>query len=145
MNKRLWENSPKHTFRQLISANLQRTKHSLLDFYLVQRWKNWEIHLLKSNIPLITVSDKISEELKAITNRTNRIFVVPNFPAEWEIKDFKSPSCHEYLSSIYAGVDSRSKGITVPNRNIDGLAGLFDNHNIGNLTIIGWKEKTSSS
>ncbi|MGI0023029.1 MAG: glycosyltransferase [Nitrososphaeraceae archaeon] len=143
--KRLWENLPKDTFRQLVSANLRRTKSFLLDSYLVRRWNNWENHLLESNNPIITVSDKIAEELRVIANSTDRIFVVPNFPAGWEVKDFEPPPYHAYLSSVYAGADSHSNKGIIPNRNIDGLTQLFDSHDIGNLTIIGWDEKTSSS
>ncbi|MFY9794963.1 MAG: hypothetical protein WAK17_00990 [Candidatus Nitrosopolaris sp.] len=86
------------------------------------------------------VSDNIAEELKGIGD-TNKVFVVPNYPMKFEVEELK-PRFHNNLSSVYAGSDGSLR--KSPYRNIDGLIDIFTNRDIGELSIIGWDEKSSS-
>ena len=94
-------------------------------------------------IRTITVSDEIAENLRAMDNNLspNRIFVVPNFPLRTEVKNFEKPQYHSSLSCVYAGLSGRVQ-TTPAHTNIDGLAEAFSNSNIGQLTIIGWDDKS---
>jgi len=93
-------------------------------------------------VPTITVSEQIANELKKVKDgKTKDIFVVPNFPLEAETTEFMEPQYHENLSCVYAGGDSKHNLVT--NRDISGLTKLFMNHDIGNLTIIGWEAEST--
>ena len=118
-----------------------KLRRILLNQYAIRLWTNWEKKIVSSN-PTITVSDKIAEELKAIGD-TDKVFVVPNYPMDFEVEDLKPPF-HNNLSSAYAGSDGTYIE-NYPYRNIDGLVDIFTNRDIGDLTIIGWDEKSSSS
>ena len=118
-----------------------KLRRILLNQYAIRLWTNWEKKIVSSN-PTITVSDKIAEELKAIGD-TDKVFVVPNYPMKFEVEDFQQPYNHTKLSSVYAGGDGNSMQ-KCPNRNIDGLSNLFIERNIGDLCIIGWKDKSPS-
>lgn len=112
-----------------------RVKKAFRGHYAVKLWPKWERELVSST-PTITVSYKIAEGLRKIGN-SDRIFVVPNFPLKKEVEDFEKPAPYSQMSSVYAGSDGIAKEKR-PNRNIDGLTDMFENHEIGNLTIIGW-------
>jgi len=118
-----------------------KLRRILLNQYAIRLWTNWEKKIVSSN-PTITVSNKIAEELKAIGD-TDKVFVVPNYPMDFEVEDLKPPF-HNNLSSAYAGSDGTYIE-NYPYRNIDGLVDIFTNRDIGDLTIIGWDEKSSSS
>jgi hypothetical protein len=119
----------------------RKLARKLLNQYAIRLWTSWEKKIVSSN-PTITVSDKIAEELKAIGD-TDKVFVVPNYPMDFEVEDLKPPF-HNNLSSAYAGSDGTYIE-NYPYRNIDGLVDIFTNRDIGDLTIIGWDEKSSSS
>jgi len=68
---------------------------------------------------------------------------VPNFPMYSEVKDFEKPHFIDSLSSVYAGGDGHNID-KYPNRNIDELDNAFLENDIGNLTIIGWNDKSTS-
>ena len=106
----------------------------------VRLWAKWEKELTYTR-PTITVSKKIAEEFEE--GNSKKIFVVPNFPMSWEVLDLKNPEFFAKVSSIYAGGDAKSK-ITWPNRNFEGLTDVFEEDNIGNLTIVGWKDQATS-
>jgi hypothetical protein len=128
---------------QYIAVNLpRRLRRMFINQYAISLWTKWEKDLVSSN-PIITVSDKIAEDLRVIGNNTDRIFVVPNFPMSQEAKELGKPCFHSQLSSTYTGGDGYNKE-KYPNRNIDGLPDIFINRDIGNLTIIGWEGKPSA-
>lgn len=106
----------------------------------VRLWTKWEKELTYTR-PTITVSKKIAEEFEEGNN--NKKFVVPNFPMSWEVPDLKNPEFFSKISSLYAGGDGKSK-ITWPNRNFEGLTDVFEENDIGNLTIVGWKDQETS-
>ena len=122
--------APKQISRMLINKNI------------VRLWTKWEREVVSTH-PTIAVSEQIANELKVIGGST-KVFVVENFPMAAEVKGFEDPIYHNELSSVYAGVDGNYKGKQV-NRDIDGFTDLFANNKIGNLTIIGWEEKSSST
>jgi glycosyltransferase involved in cell wall biosynthesis len=118
-------------------------RRAFINKCVVYLWTNWEKEVVSSN-PTITVSDKIAEDLRGLGNNRNRIFVVPNFPMKFEVKDFEKPYFHNKLSSVYAGSDGHFKQ-KYPNRDMDGFTDMFANRDIGNLIIIGWGGKPSLS
>ena len=104
-------------------------------------WTTWEREL-SSTRPTITVSNKIAEELSRISN-SEKIFVVPNFPMSEEASNVEKPQLSPKISSVYVGADGKSK-IIWPNRNFEGLTDVFEQNKVGNLTIVGWKDRSSS-
>jgi hypothetical protein len=50
-------------------------------------WKKWESEVV-SSAPTLTVSSKISEEMKMTFGNAQKIFVVPNFPLRTEFSSF---------------------------------------------------------
>ena len=123
---------------RIVARKLAR---NLLNQYAIHLWTNWEKGIVSSN-PTITVSDKIAEELKAIGD-TDKVFVVPNYPMKFEVENSQTPRFHNKLSSAYAGSEGR-KNLRYPHLKVDGLMDIFANRDIGDLTIIGWEEKSSS-
>jgi hypothetical protein len=74
-----------------VIASAKKIRRRLINNYSIRLWTDWEKELV-SSCPTITVSDEIAEELRIVGKNNNRIFVVPNFPMECEIRDFKIPS-----------------------------------------------------
>jgi hypothetical protein len=113
----------------------------------IKLWTKWEKDLVCS-VPTIVTTDKVAEEFKVVdnnnNNNSNRVFVVPNFPMKWEVKDLKSPIFHDTLSSVYAGKDKLSDK-TRPHRNMDGLTDIFKDNNVGCLTMIGVEGESSAN
>ena len=54
---------------------------------------------------------------------------------------FQKPIFHSEFSSVYAGIDAKSK--QQPNRDLSGLIDIFNQNDIGQLTIIGWDNEDS--
>ena len=123
------------------SRAISDMKLSFISRKSISTWTKWETELV-SSVPTITVSEQIANDLtKMMDSNIKDIFVVPNFPMEVETTEFMEPQDHENLSCVYAGGDSKHKQVT--NRDISGLAELFMNQEIGNLTIIGWEAESS--
>ena len=120
---------------------LRKVSRKFLNDYAIRLWRKWEKELVCESTT-ITVSDEIAENLRAMDNNLspNRIFVVPNFPLRTEVKNFEKPQYHS-SSCVYAGLSGRVQ-TTPAHTNIDGLAEAFSNSNIGQLTIIGWDDKS---
>ena len=123
-----------------LKRTIQSMKLSFISRQSISNWTKWEKELV-SSVPTITVSEQIAQELTMNRDGGKEIFVVPNFPMEAEASEFSEPKSHKYLSSVYAGGDSKHKQVT--NRDISGLANLFVYNDIGNLTIIGWEAESS--
>jgi glycosyltransferase involved in cell wall biosynthesis len=120
---------------------IRKTVRDFLTSSAIKLWTKWEREIVSSH-PTITVSDQIAEQLR--TNyRAKNVFVVPNFPMYSEVKDFEKPHFIDSLSSVYAGGDGHNID-KYPNRNIDDLDNAFLENDIGNLTIIGWNDKSTS-
>jgi len=132
--------------RQIESYNSNKNNTSKINTprkiirHLVMRFLNsnflrlalkWEKELV-SSVPTITVSDKIAEELMELGD-TNKVFVIPNYPLSEETRGIENPHPHDELSSVYAGIEGKS----LPHRNIEGFVNMFDEKDIGNLTMIG--------
>ena len=123
------------------SRAISDMKLSFISRKSISTWTKWETELV-SSVPTITVSEQIANDLsKMMDSNIKDIFVVPNFPMEVETTEFTEPQDRENLSCVYAGGDSKHKQVT--NRDISGLAELFMNQEIGNLTIIGWEAESS--
>jgi glycosyltransferase involved in cell wall biosynthesis len=120
----------------------KKVRKIILSHYAIRLWTKWEKELI-SSCPTITVSDRIAEELRVIGN-SDRVFVVPNFPMKHEVKNFQQPRFHTKLSSVYAGSDGLNKQ-KYPSRNIDGLADVYIERDIGDLIIVGWAGESSST
>jgi hypothetical protein len=135
------ENSSQSLAGSLPRKIARRVLRNVLNKYAINLWTKWEKRIVSSN-PTITVSDKIAEELKAIGD-TDNVFIVPNYPLRVEVKDFRRPNFHNNLSSAYSGSEGR-KNLRYPHQRVDGLMDMFANRDVGDLTIIGWKEKSSS-
>ncbi|TLX88407.1 MAG: glycosyltransferase family 4 protein [Thaumarchaeota archaeon] len=124
-----------------IGSIIHRIKLGFISHRSVSNWTSWERDLV-SSVPTITVSEQIAHDFRKMrAGSTKDIFVIPNFPLQVETTEFSEPQPHEKLSCVYAGGDSKYKQAT--NRDICGLPNLFMSRDIGNLTIIGWKEETS--
>jgi glycosyltransferase involved in cell wall biosynthesis len=120
---------------------IRKSVRDFLTSRAIKLWTKWEREIVSSH-PTITVSDQIAEQLR--TNyRAKNVFVVPNFPMYSEVKDFEKPHFIESLSSVYAGVEARGY-ITPAHRKMDGFISTFLENDIGNLTIIGWNDKSTS-
>jgi glycosyltransferase involved in cell wall biosynthesis len=117
----------------------KKLTRNLLYRYAIRLWTKWEKEMVSSN-PTITVSDKIAEELRVIGDNADGVFLVPNFPMKYEVKDFEKPRFRTRVSSAYAGSDGFNNE-KYSNRDIDGITDIFINRDIGDLTIIGWKAK----
>jgi hypothetical protein len=115
----------------------RRIRRRFITKYAVHLWTKWENEMISSR-PTITVSSKIADEMKIKAASNEKILVVPNYPLRTESRSSKLHLVpHARLSSIYAGSDGRNKE-KYPHRNIDGFIDLFRDHNLGDLTIIGW-------
>jgi glycosyltransferase involved in cell wall biosynthesis len=124
-----------------VGNQLIRIRRIVINNYAIKLWTKWEREIVSSH-PTITVSDQIAEQLR--TNyRAKNVFVVPNFPLYSEVKDFEKPHFIDNMSSVYAGGDGHNID-KYPNRNIDDLDNAFLANDIGNLTIIGWNDKSTS-
>jgi glycosyltransferase involved in cell wall biosynthesis len=119
---------------------LRQTKTRIVNYHVIRLWSKWEREVV-SSVPTITVSDEIANGLK-IVGDNEKVFVVPNFPMRNEIDGFEKPKFLDKLSSVYAGSDGHNKK-KYPNRNIEGLFDIFDQHDIGKLMIIGWIGKSN--
>ena len=104
-------------------------------------WTSWEKEILKNASATVTVSKTIADEHKGICEHT---YVVQNLPCRIETENLKliydgsGP-----LSSIYIGSDF-SETPNRPHRNVTSCLKLFNEDNIGTLTVIG-DEKLNSS
>jgi hypothetical protein len=123
-----------------LKRTIQSMKLSFISRQSISNWTKWEKELV-SSVPTITVSEQIAQELTMERDGGKGVFVVPNFPKEAEASKFSKPKSHKYLSCVYAGGDSKHKQVT--NRDISGLTNLFEDNDIGNLTIIGWEAESS--
>jgi hypothetical protein len=132
-DKLYWKDKSPANFVRALAKRIITNRHAL------RLWTNWEKDVV-SSAPTITVSDIIVKELKGIGG-TDKVFVVPNYPMKFEVEELK-PRFHNNLSSVYAGSDGSLR--KSPYRNIDGLPDIFTNRDIGELSIIGWDEKSSS-
>ena len=121
----------------------KRIRRNFISNHAIKLWTKWEGEVVSSR-PTITVSSKIAEEMKATASNTKKIFVVPNFPLRTEFGGFGEPLPHARLSCTYAGGDAHNKE-KYPHLNREGLAELFSNHDIGNLTIIGSEDASSEN
>ncbi|MDN5868337.1 MAG: hypothetical protein L0H55_13200, partial [Candidatus Nitrosocosmicus sp.] len=119
---------------------LRQTKTRIVNYHVIRLWSRWEREVV-SSVPTITVSDEIANGLKLVGDN-EKVFVVPNYPMRNEIDGFEKPKFLDKLSSVYAGSDGHNKK-KYPNRNIEGLFDIFDQHNIGKLMIIGWAGKSN--
>jgi glycosyltransferase involved in cell wall biosynthesis len=123
-------------------AIIRKSVLDLLASRAIKLWTNWEREIVSSH-PTITVSDQIAEQLRKNYHAKN-VFVVPNFPMYSEVKEFKKPHFIDSLSSVYAGVEA-SGDITPAHRKMDGFISTFLEKDIGNLTIIGWNDESTSN
>jgi glycosyltransferase involved in cell wall biosynthesis len=122
-------------------AIIRKSVRDLLASRAIKLWTDWEREIVSSH-PTITVSEQIAEQLRTNYHAKN-VFVVPNFPMYSEVKDFEKPNFIDNLSSVYAGVEAR--GDTTPShRKMDGFISTFLEKDIGNLTIIGWRDQSIS-
>ena len=120
---------------------IRKSVRDFLTYRAIKLWTKWEREIVSSH-PTITVSDQIAEQLRT-KYRAKNVFVVPNFPMYSEVKDFEKPHFIDSLSSVYAGVEARGD-ITPAHRKMDGFISTFLENDIGNLTIIGWDNKSTS-
>jgi glycosyltransferase involved in cell wall biosynthesis len=137
-------NSPSKTvLRKLaLSRNPKRILRSLArrfnNYNSLRLAIKWEKEIVSST-PTIVTTDKVADELR-VNNHTNKVFTMPNFPNMLEVKDFERPEFHTQLSSVFAGLGS----IKPAHKNMEGLTDIFENHDIGNLTIIGLNGEPSA-
>lgn len=122
-----------------IFFKLKQSKQSLLNYQIKRMWANWEKEVA-SIYPTIVISDTIADEMKR-NYPTIRTFIVPNYPLENETRNLQKPIFHNEFSSVYMGIDK--KWNQQPNRDLSGLVELFNNNDIGKLTIIGWDREVN--
>ena len=108
-------------------------------YYVAGLYPTWEEEIV-SSAPVITVSDSIINDFREMY-RCDRLFLVPNYPTLYEIRDLPHPRQHSEIVSIYAGADDLGK--TAPHRNLEGFPDLFEANDIGNLVMLGPKGQSS--
>lgn len=121
------------------SSSLKNFVKKVGKHFVGTKFPEWEKEIV-SSAPVITVSDTIINDFRELYH-SNRLFLVPNYPMLYEIRDFQRPRQHPELTSIYAGTDDLN--IRTPHRNIHGFPDLFESNNIGNLVMIGPKGQPS--
>ena len=121
----------------------KRIRRKFINNYAIRLWTKWEGEVISTH-PTITVSSSIAEEMKTTVGNNKKIFVVPNYPLRAEVGSIGRPHPHARLSCTYAGGDAHNKE-KYPHLNREGLAELFSNHDIGNLTIIGSEDASSEN
>ncbi|HEX7033312.1 MAG TPA: hypothetical protein VF172_09960, partial [Nitrososphaera sp.] len=126
--------------RRSNSSSLRNLVKKLGRHYVARLWPTWEEEIV-SSVPVITVSDTIIADFKEMYHNSH-LFLVPNYPSRYEIRNFPHPRMNSALTSIYAGADDLSKA--TPHRNIHGFPELFESNDIGNLVMIGPKGQSSS-
>lgn len=113
---------------------IRRSLREIIIKYSANSWIKWESELIRK-YPTITVSDKIAEELKKIENK-NDVFVVPNFPMQFEIENIKTPEKQTEISLIYAGAD-KMVGKNPTFRDFEGLPEIIERKDVCKMTFIG--------
>jgi len=97
--------------------------------WLLSRWEN---EILEKASAVITTSRTVAEEHRKYNSH---VFVVPNFPSLVGSKAIKINKVEtRHLSSVYLGKDCTQPE---PHRNVTGLTELFEQNEIGILTVIG--------
>ncbi len=81
--------SQNHIWNRVLWKARKAAWNLVLRYKAIALWTNWE-HELVSSAPTIVTTEKAAKELRE-SNRTNRVFVVPNFPTMFEVKDFERP------------------------------------------------------
>lgn len=135
-SSRIKHNLRTKSLEQTVRCNLVKLNRR----YIVFRWSRWEKAIVQNN-PVITVSEAIQNHFKSLGN--SNVFVVPNVPLLEEVQSMQNLYHGDVLSSVYAGHDGLSTE-KYSYRNMDGLVNLFENGNIGTLTIIGWQDASSA-
>ena len=74
-----------HNPKRIISSLARRFS----DYNYLRLVLKWQKELV-SCAPTIVTSDRVASQLK-VTNNTDKVFVVPNFPSMLEVKDFEKP------------------------------------------------------
>ncbi|MGI0049396.1 MAG: glycosyltransferase, partial [Nitrososphaera sp.] len=113
----------------------------VIDRYVSWLWSEWERKII-SVAPVITTSDAVAEHHRNV-GQNNRVFFVPNYPSEHEIREIEPPIKHVELSSVYLGADNEKR--PGPHRNVAGLSSLFRANDIGRLAWIGIEGKSDES
>ena len=121
----------------------KRIRRNFINNHAIKLWTKWESEVVSSH-PTITVSSNIAEEMKTTVGNTEKIFVVPNYPLRAEVSSIRKPLPHARLSCTYAGGDAHNKE-KYPHLNREGLPELFNNHAVGDLSIIGSEGPSSKN
>lgn len=121
------------------SSLIKNLTKKLGKHFVGTRFPEWEKEIV-SSAPVITVSDSIISDFSEMYH-SKRLFLVPNYPTLYEVRDFQQPRQHSVLTSIYAGTDDLGK--MTPHRNIQGFPELFEANDIGTLIMIGPKGQSS--
>lgn len=115
----------------------------LLKNRAVTLWTKWEKEILSSSCPTIVTTKNVASEL-GVKYNNHKIFIVPNFPTESEVSHISSPCFYEEISSVYAGKDQLYSTVVYAHRNMTGLTDIFNNNDIGELTLIGITGESSA-
>jgi hypothetical protein len=118
----------------------RKIRRILINQHAISLWTKWEKQLV-SSVPTITAQGEVAAAELRSRNNSKKVFVVPNFPMKSETQDLAIPYKQTRLSSVYAGSDGLNLQM-MPCRNIHGIIKTFTDHNIGPLSIIGWKSKS---
>jgi Glycosyltransferase Family 4 len=121
----------------------KRIRRNFINNYAIRLWTKWESEVISTH-PTITVSSSIAEEMKKKVGDNKKIFVVPNYPLRAEVGSIGKPHHHARLSCTYAGGDAHNTE-KYPHLNRDELPELFNNHDMGDLTIIGSEGPSSAN
>jgi hypothetical protein len=121
----------------------KRIRRKFINNYAIRLWTKWESEVISTR-PTITVSSSIAEEMKTTVGNNKKIFVVPNYPLRAEVGNIGRPDHHARLSCTYAGGDAHNKE-KYPHLNRDELPEVFNNHDIGDLAIIGSEGPSSQN
>ena len=112
--------------------------------YVNSLYTRWEKEILRKSTATITVSTAIAKEHNKICKS---VYVTQNFPSRIETKNLiLNLKENLRLSSVYVGPDF-SKSLShksMPHRNVEGYLDIFNNDDVGRLTVIGDPELQSS-
>ncbi|HEY7081897.1 MAG TPA: hypothetical protein VH500_19560 [Nitrososphaeraceae archaeon] len=103
-------------------------------------WSKSEKDIVMNN-PTITVSKPIIDEFIKFSKK---IYLVPNFPGTTETENIPEPKYHDTLSSVYAGNQMRGP-IKPKHVDLEGFFNLFEQNNIGKLSVLGWDGDSTSN
>lgn len=120
------------SYSNAFTKYMSNVKSYLVNLKIIRTWTKWEKDVV-SKYPTITIDKTLARILQSKYN-SSRIFVVPNYPTNDEVRDISHPKFHDRISCVYVGLDKTGH---FKKRDMSGIRSVFNDNNIGTLTLIG--------